>query len=55
MVVYYVVCILICIFGFIGLIDNLYKMNNDSKKELLDELLKNNEITKNVYIKYLNK
>lgn len=48
-----VILIIIVVIGLIGLV--FVKIPNDSKKSLLDDLLKNNEITKETYVKYIKK
>ena len=47
-------CVLLVVFGIIGLISNLFKIGEDSKKNLLDEMFNNNDISATIYKKYKN-
>ena len=52
---YYVICGLMILFGLFGLFGLIFRIQKQAQKELLDELLKNNDINDKVYVKYLNK
>jgi len=40
------------LFGIVGLFNLLTKIGNDNKKELLDEMFENDDISATVYKKY---
>lgn len=49
------VSVFLILFGIVGLIGMIFKIQNDAKKEILNELFKKNEISTDTYKKYLNK
>lgn len=52
MVMWYVFCGFMIVFGLVGLFGRIAKMNSDSKNEIIDEMYKNGDISETVYKKY---
>lgn len=52
---HYIICGLLILIGIVGLFAMIYKIQKEAKKELLDELWKNKDITERVYVDYLTK
>jgi hypothetical protein len=50
----YVISSFLVIFGIIGLIGLIFKIQKEAKEELLKTLFKKNEITSEVYKKYID-
>lgn len=48
----YIICGLMILFGIVGLISKLYEIYNDGKKDVLEEMFKNDDISASVYKKY---
>lgn len=55
MQLYYIFCVFLVILGILGLIAQIHKIQKEARKDLLEQMLKNNDINDKVYIKYLNK
>ena len=49
------ISVFLIIFGILGVVGLIFKIQNDAKKEILDELFKKDEITAETYKKYLDK
>lgn len=48
----YIIYGLMILFGIVGLISKLYEIYNDGKKDVLEEMFKNDDISASVYKKY---
>lgn len=48
----YIICGLMILFGIVGLISKLYEIYNDGKKDVLEKMFKNDDISASVYKKY---
>ena len=46
-------CIMMVVFGLLGLIGTLMRISEQAKRDLLDKMLKEGEINNRVYKKYL--
>lgn len=46
-------CIMMVVFGLLGLIGTLMRISEQAKKDLLEKMLKNDDISHSVYKKYL--
>ncbi len=49
------ISLFLIVFGIFGLISILYNVSKKSKRDILDEMFKNNDISVDVYKKYLDK
>jgi hypothetical protein len=49
------ISLFLIMFGLFGLISTLYNISKKGKKDLLEEMFKNNDISGDVYKKYLDK
>ena len=49
---YYILMVLLIVFGFVGFILKLQNISEDGASTMLDEMYKNGDITETVYKKY---
>jgi hypothetical protein len=49
-----IVCVIMVVCAIFGLIGLIIKIGNDGKKELLDKMFNNNDISATIYKKYKN-
>lgn len=49
------ISLFLIMFGLFGLISTLYNISKKGKKDLLKEMFKNNDISGDIYKKYLDK
>jgi len=51
---YIIMCVFLVIFGILGLVKIIMDTYTQGKKEILDKMLKNGDIDKDIYFKYLS-